>query len=90
MDSRPVVIVEEPNKQGEFVCVYLSADMSMYKGPPDQMLFQKLDPDYAKLGLPRDECFADRNELHYHSVADIVKRYGELQGELLKRFLRWV
>jgi hypothetical protein len=62
----------------------------MYKGPPDQMLFQKAYPDYTKMGLPRDECFADQNELHYHSVADIVKQYGELQGELLKRFLRWV
>ena len=88
-DERPAIVVDEPVK-GQVPVVYISGNMSLFNGRPNQMSICRQDTGYDQTKLPRDECFIDREQLHWHAVdSDFTKQYGALEGELLKRFLRW-
>ena len=88
MDPRPVLVIDKlPNDR--FLVMTISGQMELFKNAKAHLRIERRDPDYDKTGLPRDECFIDGSELRAVALADFIKQYGILCGELQTKFEKW-
>ena len=85
-DPRPCVILEEP--QANLVKVALiSSALDLHK-PHLDFLIEESDWDFPATGLKRTS-FVSGATFDEHSVSDLIKWLGRLEGSLKTRFVEW-
>lgn len=86
-DRRPCIVLDPP-AESRVAVAPLSSAMGLY----NSMLHFRIpddDPDFVASGL-RKTCFANGTEIHRVGASALLKRVGNLQGELLRKFRDWI
>ena len=86
--SRPCVVITLP-KDGNVVVLAVSTAMGLYRGLPMHFKIDSRDSDFVFTGLTADRyIIGDRSATLDLSM--LIRKRGELRGELLKRFKDWI
>lgn len=85
--SRPCLIVSLKLK-GSVSALSISSAMNLYSGPSFHFLIERRDPDFNKTGLVADSYIVGEKIFELETFK-LIRRRGQLEGELLKRFKQW-
>lgn len=86
--ARPCIVTSAV-VSGFFSVVPLSSARDLYEGLPFHFIIEDTDSDFKATGLLRSS-FAVGDEIAELKIADLIRKRGRLEGELLKRFLKWI
>ena len=85
---RPCVITSALS-DGRFDVMLISSALELYKGPSVHFKIYIDDPEFPKTGLKKESYAAQDRQVNI-SLDKIIRKRGRLEGELLKRFLKWL
>lgn len=85
--ARPCLVVSVEN-QGKISVFPISSAMELYSGPHLHFRIDSTDPDFARTGLTVDSYVIGARYVPL-DVCNLIRKRGQLEGELLKRFLKW-
>jgi len=86
--SRPCIVVRI-DRPGGCSVFPISSAMELYAGPRVHFKIETTDPDFSKTGLTVDSYIIGERFIPISDV-DLLRKRGQIEGELLKRFMKWI
>ena len=66
----------------------ISSAFDLYRGKTVHFRINRDDPDFITTGLTKD-CYIIGDEVATLEIHDLIRKRGQLEGELLQRFKHW-
>jgi hypothetical protein len=87
-DVRPVIIIEVlPNDLATVALI--SGAMDLYQGNPFHFALRMIHPDFTATGLKKD-CYVAGDQIFTIETKLLVRKRGQLNGDLRLEFQKWV
>ena len=86
-DERPAVIISPPLANLVTVA-YITGQMDSYQ-PGSHFLIDDTSKDFKSTGLKK-RCYVDGNEIAELDLKRVLRKRGELTGQMLVEFKRWI
>ena len=85
---RPCIILDKP-VNGRFSAMPISSAMQLCRGLPGHFTIEDSDLCFAATGLSRTS-YADGTEIRELDVSLLIRKRGQFESELLKRYTKWI